>query len=75
MQGPPLALPMPGYTVRRATEGDLDGGNALCRRIHGYDWGGELLEAMQRGTATVVEHGDRLTGYATVLGILGACRG
>jgi predicted N-acetyltransferase YhbS len=71
MQGPPLALPMPGYAVRRATEGDLDGCNALCRRIHGHDRGGELLEAMQRGTATVVEHGDRLTGYATVLGISG----
>ena len=37
--------------------GDLDGCNALCRRIHGHDRGGELLDAMQRGTATVVEHG------------------
>ena len=26
---------------------------------------------MQRGTATVVEHGDQLTGYATMLGYNG----
>jgi len=71
MQGSPLALHMPGYAVRRATEGDLDDCNALCRRIHGHDRSGELLEAITRGTATVVEHGDRLTGYATVLGFSG----
>jgi len=71
LQGPRLAVQVPGHTVRQATEGDLDGCNALCRRIHGHDRGGELLEAMQRGTATVVEHGDQLTGYATMLGYNG----
>ena len=71
VQGPPLALQMPGYAVRQATEGDLDGCNALCRRVHGHDRRGELLEAIQRGTATVVKRGDRLTGYATVLGFSG----
>jgi GNAT superfamily N-acetyltransferase len=71
LQGLPLALHIPGYAVRQATEGDLDGCNALCRRIHGHDRSGELLEAIQRGTATVVEHGDRLIGYATGLGFWG----
>jgi predicted N-acetyltransferase YhbS len=71
LQGPPLAIHMPGYAVRRATEGDLDDCNALCRRIHGHDRSGELLEAIRDGTANVVEHGDRLTGYATVLGFPG----
>ena len=71
LQGPPLAVQIPGHTVRRATEGDLADGNALCRRIHGHDRGGELLEAIRDGTAAVVEHGDRLTGYATVLGFSG----
>jgi len=71
LQGPRLAVQVPGHTVRQANEGDLDGCNALCRRIHGHDRGGELLEAMQRGTATVVEHGDQLTGYATMLGYNG----
>ena len=71
LQGLPLALSIPGYAVRRATAGDLDACNALCRRIHGHDRSGELLEAITDGTAAVVEHGDHLTGYATVLGFSG----
>jgi hypothetical protein len=67
LQGPPLAAQVPGYAVRQATERDLDACNAVCRRLHGHDRGGELREAIERGTATVVEHGDSLAGYATVL--------
>jgi len=71
MQGPPLALHVPGYTVRRATKGDIDECNALCVRVHGHDRSAELGEAIERGMATVVEHADRLTGYATGLGFSG----
>lgn len=71
LQGPPLAVQIPGHAVRRATEGDLSDGNALCRRIHGHDRSGELLEAIGDGTTTVVEHEGRLTGYATVVGFSG----
>ncbi len=71
MQGPPLALQLPGYTVRRATEGDIDECNALCVRVHGHDRRVELAEAIERGRATVVEHADRLTGYATGIGFAG----
>jgi predicted N-acetyltransferase YhbS len=71
LQGPPLAVPIPSYTVRQAIEGDLDGCNLLCRRIHGHDRSGELQEAITDGTATVVEHEGRLTGYATGLGFPG----
>jgi GNAT superfamily N-acetyltransferase len=71
LQGPALAVQIPGHAVRRATEGDLDGCHVLCRRIHGHDRGGELLDAITDGTATVVEHGGRLTGYATVVGFSG----
>jgi hypothetical protein len=71
LQGPPLAVQIPGHAVRLATERDLADGNALCCRIHGHDRSGELLEAIRDGTATVVEHGDRLTGYATVVGFSG----
>jgi hypothetical protein len=62
---------IPGYAVRQATEADLAGCDALCRRVHGHDRYGELWEAIAEGTATVVEHGDRLTGYATVVGFPG----
>ena len=71
LQGPPLALHVPGYTVRRATKGDIDACNALCVRVHGHDRRAELVEAIERGRATVVEHADRLTGYATGLGFSG----
>ena len=37
LQGPPLAVQIPGYAVRQATQADLDGCDALCRRVHGHD--------------------------------------
>jgi len=65
MQGPPLALNIPGYTVRSATAEDLEACNRVCRSVHGHDRGGELADAIQQHTAVVVEHAGRITGYAT----------
>jgi hypothetical protein len=36
--------------------------------VHGHHRGGELLDAIRQGTATVVEYGNRITGYATIVG-------
>jgi hypothetical protein len=69
--GAPLAVQRPGHTVRQATEADLDGGQAGCRRVHGHDRRGALQEAIADGTATVVEHEGRLTGEAPGLGFPG----
>ena len=71
MQGPPLQLQIPGHEVRPATKTDLDFCNQLCRRVHGHERGGVLLDAIEQGTATVVEREDRITGYATVIGFSG----
>lgn len=71
MQGAPLAARMPGYTVRPATERDLDACNRVCAQVHGHDRRGELLDAITQGTATIVEHGGRLTGYATSIAFFG----
>ena len=71
MQGASLGLRVPGYAVRQATEGDLDACNQVCRRIHGHDRSGELIEAITQGTATVVEHGEQITGYTTLIGFSG----
>ena len=71
MQGPSLGLHVPGHAVRKALEEDLDSCNALCHRVHGHDRSGELLEAISSGTARVVQHDGRLTGYATALGFAG----
>ena len=69
--GAPLALQIPGYTVRPATLADLDACNQVCRQVHGHDRGGELRDAMQQGDATVVEHEGHLRGYATSIGVSG----
>jgi predicted N-acetyltransferase YhbS len=71
MQGQPFALEIPGYTVRPATVGDLDACNQVCLKVHGHDRGGELLDAITPGTATVIEHSGRITGYATSVAFFG----
>lgn len=71
IQGSPLGLEMPGYDVRPATEHDLDACTNLCVQVHGHDRRGELLDAIQHGTASVVEHGGRITGYATTIAFFG----
>lgn len=71
LQGPALRLGIPGYTVRPAHAEDEDTCNRLCQDIHGHDRGQELRQAIQQGTATVVEHAGRITGYATLIGFFG----
>jgi len=68
LQGPPLKLELPGYRVRKANLDDLEACHALCRAVHGHDRRGEVTHALTDGTAIVVEHGGRITGYATGIG-------
>ena len=71
LQGPAINDVMAGYGVRPATSGDLEACNRVCRQVHGHDRGGELLDAVRQGAASVVEHDGRITGYATTLGFFG----
>ncbi len=71
MQGKPLNLRMAGYDVRGAKEADLEACNRLCVRVHGHHRGGELLDAIRSGGATVVERLGRITGYATAIAFFG----
>ncbi len=71
LQGPALNLTVPGYTVRPATEADLSACNRVCRQVHGHRRSGELLDAIHRGTARVVEHYGRITGCASIVGFFG----
>ena len=71
LQGPAIGLEIPGHAVRSANEGDLEACNKSCLRVHGHDREPELLDAIKQGTATVVEHGGRITGYATMVEFLG----
>ena len=68
LQGPALNIEIQGYAVRPATGKDLDSCNRLCLSVHGHDRGREVADAIAQGTARVVEHGGRVTGYATSIG-------
>jgi predicted N-acetyltransferase YhbS len=71
MQGPSIGAVIPGYRVRAATASDLDACNRVCLRVHGHDRGGELRDAIVQGSAVVVEHDKRITGYATATAFFG----
>jgi predicted N-acetyltransferase YhbS len=68
IQGPALNKKFPGYDVRPAMEADIADCNLLCHRVHGFERGVELREAIGARTALVVEHLGRITGYATDIG-------
>jgi GNAT superfamily N-acetyltransferase len=67
LQGPPIRATVPGYAVRQATTGDLEPCNTLCEAVHGHHRGGELADCIAQGTARVVEHDGRISGYASDL--------
>lgn len=71
MQGDPIGVVIPGRTVRSAREADLAACNRVCQSVHGHNRSGDLQEAIQAGTATVVEHDGRITGYATSIAFFG----
>lgn len=71
MTGRTTQKTLPGCTVRPAQSQDLDACNRLARQVHGFDRGADLAEAVEHGTAYVVERGDRITGYASMLAFFG----
>lgn len=71
VQGRTRQREVPGCTVRPAASHDVDDCNALSRRVHGFERGRELTDAIQQGTALVVERMGRITGYASSLAFFG----
>ncbi|MGC2492234.1 MAG: GNAT family N-acetyltransferase [Candidatus Binatus sp.] len=71
MVGSPIKQSIAGYQARAATDADLEACNRLCVVVHGHDPAGELREAIKEGTANVVEHLGRITGYASAIGYAG----
>lgn len=71
VQGKPLALNIPGYAVRPATDADIELCNALCAKVHGHDRAGELRDAVAQRVASVVERLGRITGYTTGIALFG----
>ena len=71
VQGRTRERAVSGCVVRPAQPSDLEACNALSRRVHGYDRDAELAEASRQNTASVVERGGRITGYASALAFFG----
>jgi predicted N-acetyltransferase YhbS len=71
MQGVPIQKTSPGYHVRSAQPDDLGACNDLCVRVHGYERGGELNDAIQQGTAMVAESDGRIKAYASSIAFFG----
>jgi GNAT superfamily N-acetyltransferase len=71
MQGPALQRSVEGYVVRAATIDDVDAASRVCEQVHGHHRAGELRDAVTHGTAAVVEHGGRITGYTSGVGFFG----
>ncbi len=71
MQGRSRERSIPGCTVRPATAADLPACNVLSHRIHGFDRGTELAQAISQGGSLVVERTGRITAYASHLAFFG----
>ena len=71
MQGRTVQRGAPGCTVRAAKATDVEACNGVSGRVHGFDRGGELTDAINRGSALVVEREGRITGYASSLAFFG----
>jgi predicted N-acetyltransferase YhbS len=71
LQGRALGQKFAGYEVRPATAADVTDCNRICRQVHGFDRGGELIDAIEQKVAFVVEHLGRTAGYSTGIAFFG----
>jgi predicted N-acetyltransferase YhbS len=71
LQGQTAQRSVPGCSVRAAQPADLDACNSVSRRVHGFERGTELSQAIAQGTAMIVERGGRITGYTSSLAFFG----
>ena len=71
INGPSLRIKIDGHDAREMTLADLGGVDALCVKVHGHNRHNEVAGAIAQGTARVVEHDGRITGYTTGSGFFG----
>jgi GNAT superfamily N-acetyltransferase len=71
LQGARPMVTIPGRTVRAAADADVPACSSLCRQVHGVERRSELEGAIAQGTARVVQHDGRISGYATVIRFFG----
>lgn len=71
IQGKPPTVKIDGFSVRNMTTDDLPRVDALALRVHGHTRHNEAAAAIKHGTAQVVEHDGRISGYTTGVGFFG----
>lgn len=71
LQGPPVGEQVLGFSVRTASEDDLEEMNRVCRAVHGHDRSGEIADAIRQGSASVLEHDAAIVGYTTGISYFG----
>jgi len=71
MQGRTVQRRVDGCSVRAAQPADVPACSNLSQRVHGFDRGGEIPQAIQHGSARVVERDGRITAYASDLAFFG----
>jgi GNAT superfamily N-acetyltransferase len=71
LQGPSVGEQVPGFSVRTASEDDLEEMSRVCRVVHGHDRSGEVGDAIRQGSASVVVHDGAIVGYTTGIAYFG----
>lgn len=71
MNGPAIGKTPSRYSVRAATNDDLDACDALCLRVHGHKRRAEIQDGISMGMARVAEYDGRITAYTSALGFFG----
>ncbi len=71
ISGTPPKVQIEGYHVRKMTASDLGSVDEVCFAVHGHTRHNEAAAAITQGTAMVVEHDGRITGYTTGIGFFG----
>jgi GNAT superfamily N-acetyltransferase len=67
MSGKPTSGPVEGIEVRPVREADLDGCEALCKKVHGFERTNELRGAVHAFAPYVALRDGRVSAYATTL--------
>ena len=71
MQGPRIGQGIDGFRVRPGRDEDTEAACRVSEMVHGMRRTSEWKDAVEKGTAMVVERRGRITGYATIIGFFG----
>lgn len=73
IQGQPLKGNAAKYGNIRLVQADTDVAqcNDLCKSVHGFSREMELRQAIEQGTASIVERDGKVTGYSAGIGLFG----